>query len=446
MSNIVLNGYDMFFLSPNTVLIGVLANVTSATHTATEVHISNGERTLVLGGTFGGFDASGLPTTGTVTSASWDAGAITITGLSISVPAARNWVATSDYAAMESALMGGADTIVGSAASERIFGWLGSDTIDAGGGDDSIRVWAGEGPDSIDGGGGSDFLELEMSSPFFNFASENLRYTFSLPAMSSSAGYTLADGTVVSGVEAFHITGGNLADTFILGGPAVDNDFAELNGGDGIDLLRADFSTSTESITLYPFIGSTTGVFQGYGLSFVERYAVQGGSAADQLIGGDFNDVLKGGGGKDVLRGNAGADALYGGSGDDNIVGHAGNDTLNGGAGHDVLKGGSGADRFVFDASILAADSDQLPDFSSAQGDKILLQNSVFNAIGGAGGLGAAKFFVGADAHDGSDRIIYNSATGGLYYDADGNGAGAKVLIATLSGHPALTASDIVVI
>ena len=49
----------------------------------------------------------------------------------------------------------------------------------------------------------------------------------------------------------------------------------------------------------------------------------------------------------------------------------------------------------------------------------------------------------GADA---TDRVIYDTSAGNLYYDADGDGAGAALLFATLQGAPALHADDIVVI
>jgi hypothetical protein len=42
--------------------------------------------------------------------------------------------------------------------------------------------------------------------------------------------------------------------------------------------------------------------------------------------------------------------------------------------------------------------------------------------------------------------VVYDTSSGELYYDADGNGAGAAQLIATISGAPGLAASDISVV
>jgi hypothetical protein len=47
-------------------------------------------------------------------------------------------------------------------------------------------------------------------------------------------------------------------------------------------------------------------------------------------------------------------------------------------------------------------------------------------------------------AGDGDDYFIYNA--GVLSFDADGNGAGAAITLATLTGAPDLTADDIFVI
>jgi serralysin len=108
------------------------------------------------------------------------------------------------------------------------------------------------------------------------------------------------------------------------------------------------------------------------------------------------------------------------------------------------LVGYGGADTFAFTSALGAGNVDVIADFVSGT-DKIALDDAVFTALG-LGALSANAFVIGSAALDADDRIIYNSSNGGLFYDADGNGAGAAVQFATLSGAPALIASDFTVI
>jgi Ca2+-binding RTX toxin-like protein len=72
------------------------------------------------------------------------------------------------------------------------------------------------------------------------------------------------------------------------------------------------------------------------------------------------------------------------------------------------------------------------------------------------GALGADGDFVAGDvrfwasstgtAHDANDRVIYNTNTRSLYYDADGDGPGAAQLIATVQAGATVVATDISVI
>jgi hypothetical protein len=51
----------------------------------------------------------------------------------------------------------------------------------------------------------------------------------------------------------------------------------------------------------------------------------------------------------------------------------------------------------------------------------IRLENAGFNGLH-TGALEAAPFCTGTAAHDADDRIVYDKASGGLFFDADGNG------------------------
>jgi Ca2+-binding RTX toxin-like protein len=186
----------------------------------------------------------------------------------------------------------------------------------------------------------------------------------------------------------------------------------------------------------------------------VTNIVLTGAGFDDLLIGGAENDTLKGGSGDDTLNGADGNDLLNGGSGDDELNGGAGNDTLkagsgddilSGGLGNDVLTGGSGYDVFRFDTAIGATNIDKLTDFSSAD-DSIQLDHTIFTKLAVADALNAANFKLGAVAADANDYVVYNKTSGALFYDADGNGAGAAVQIALIGNHAVLTAVDFVVI
>ena len=145
--------------------------------------------------------------------------------------------------------------------------------------------------------------------------------------------------------------------------------------------------------------------------------------------------------------GVAGDDVLNGGGGDDFIYGGGGNDLLIGGEGSDRLKGGSGSDTFRFDAAPGDTNIDTILDFNPGQ-DRIELARAVMSALGTVGALAAAAFYQSADgmAHDDTDRILYNTTGGQLWYDADGNGGTVAVQLAQLSAGLDLSADNFWVI
>ncbi|HEV2746488.1 MAG TPA: cadherin domain-containing protein, partial [Allosphingosinicella sp.] len=141
------------------------------------------------------------------------------------------------------------------------------------------------------------------------------------------------------------------------------------------------------------------------------------------------------------LTGNQFANQIAGNAGRNTLNGAGGIDTLNGGAGRDSLTGGTAADRFEFDVAPGTANADVIEDFSVAD-DTIRLDRAIFTQITADGTLALAAFHTGAAAHDATDRIIYNDVTGRIFYDADGNGGGAALLVATVDPGLALTNLD----
>ncbi|EPF24135.1 Endo-1,3-1,4-beta-glycanase ExsH [Microcystis aeruginosa SPC777] len=143
--------------------------------------------------------------------------------------------------------------------------------------------------------------------------------------------------------------------------------------------------------------------------------------------------------------GNTLNNVITGNSGNNILNGSDGNDTLIGGTGNDTITGGAGSDRFTFNNRNEGIDT--ITDFLSSQGDKIALSAAGFGSGLAAGvAITAAQFVLGTTALNASNRFIYNTITGRLFFDGDGTGTLAAIQIATLSSKPTLTASNILVL
>lgn len=105
-----------------------------------------------------------------------------------------------------------------------------------------------------------------------------------------------------------------------------------------------------------------------------------------------------------------------------------------------------GDDKFLFNTAIsITVNIDHITDFSHGH-DKIELENAIFAKLTATGTLAASAFFIGSSAHDSNDHIIYNSSTGALIYDSNGNAAGGATQFATLTHGLALTNADFIVV
>ncbi len=340
-----------------------------------------------------------------------------------------------------------ADTLTGDVNANTLQGFEGADTLSGGGGADVLN--GGAGRDRLDGGSEADLMIGGASSDTYvvDSASDVVVEVSPLEGngdtVEASISYVLGayvERLTLTGAAALNGTGNNL-DNILTGNSGVNTldggaGADTMIGGDGNDIYVVDAAGDivTEASTLggTDLVRSTVTLILGANL---ENLTLKGAAA----ISGAGNGLAN------VITGNTGANTLSGLSGADTLSAGAGNDRLSGGGGLDTLTGGAGSDVFIFNAPALAANRDTITDFDVAA-DTMQLEDSVFTAIGAPGALAVAAFNIGGAALDASDRIIYNSATGALFYDSDGTGVVAQVQIATLTLGLALTAADFVVI
>jgi Ca2+-binding RTX toxin-like protein len=163
------------------------------------------------------------------------------------------------------------------------------------------------------------------------------------------------------------------------------------------------------------------------------------------LAGGD--DQWVSGKSKDIVDGGDGNDTISTGHNNDVIDAGAGNDVINGGAHKDTLTGGAGKDTFVFDVNIGGSNVDVITDYYYGD-DAIKIDNAIFSAVKGTGIISQDQFSrnTSGKAESASDRIIYDTDDGFLYYDADGTGSGQAIAFAELKGAPTISNADIVII
>jgi len=324
----------------------------------------------------------------------------------------------------------GADRLVGDGGANRLVGQGGDDTLEG-----------GAGADTLEGGVGDDTYVVGAGDVVIEGANAGVDGV--ITALSYTLGANLETLVAASAVSAALTLTGNALSNTITGGAGADL----LNGGAGADTLSGGLGNDTYVVDAAGDLvieAANAGVDTvRSSVSFTlsnnleNLVATAGVSAALTLTGNTLNNRITGGGGADMLRGAAGNDIITGGSGADTIAG---------GTGNDRLTGGTGTDAFLFDTLPNATTNlDRVVDFSVVD-DVILLDNAVMAGLGVANGtLAAAAFRTAAGAvaaADATDRIIYNTTTGDLYYDADGLGGAGAIRIAVIENRAALTAAD----
>jgi RTX calcium-binding nonapeptide repeat (4 copies) len=316
--------------------------------------------------------------------------------------------------------------------------------IDAGGGNDTVTGGAGQdtliggtGADNLDGGGGWDTANYADAASTVQVVMYNTTYN-----TGEAAGDTFTGIEALQGSAHIDILVGDFLQNAILGGAGGDwidgtyggdylygeagndslvsrNQADVIDGGADFDYARYDYADVGLRAFLYDHSQNSG---WAAGDSYVSIEGLAGSYLADDLRGDASQNIIYGLGGADFIVGLGGSDLVIGGAGADffHFVGIG-----DGGAGGDVIQ-----------------------DFTSGQ-DRISVTGAFFG-LGSPGPGGAMidswRFVSGTAATVASSQFIYNAATRQLFYDQDGTGAGAQVLLATLQAGATMAAGDIIVL
>jgi Ca2+-binding RTX toxin-like protein len=294
----------------------------------------------------------------------------------------------------------------GTSSNEDVLGSSGADTLQGAAGNDTISGYGGNDGYYFQNGDGNDLITDTAGTNTLRFAS----------------GVTAGDVRLVRG------TGGGEDDLFVF-----------YNGGSDKVTVNGQFNTSTEANNGY-----------------MNKVVLFDTTEIDLAA----NLVLTGTSSNETVDGSSAADTLHGLAGNDLLRGYGGNDLLIGGAGLDTVTGSSGNDSILFDQSA-SGHADHITDFKSSGSDKIALSDAVFTFNSGDGSKNGVALtdntdiydvgtnfssggFSGAPGSGNGCTFLFDTTDRQLWYDADGNGAGSAVLIATVDNGYTYAASDFI--
>ncbi len=337
--------------------------------------------------------------------------------------------------------------INGNSGNNILTGGEGIDHLNGNGGNDTFIISIlpnGQLEDTATAGIGNDTIKVVIGSQG-NYSGTGT--TLSLPFTIENIDISNTGSAILNlkGSNSNNLLTGNNANNLFDGNTGIDTLFGGL--GDDTYIIKNSADKVIELIGQgYDTVNSDVNFDLSTNGNNVEKLTLTG-IRSTNATGNSLDNLLTGNIFTNTLSGNDGNDTLYGKGGNDNLNGGVGNDLLIGGAGNDSLTGGSGTDTFWFDsAPNNLFNKDTITDFTSGT-DKMQFSALVFNKLSVSGhfSTGDTRFWSNTTgiAHDATDRLIYSSTTGKLFYDADGSGANGSVLIALLTNHPVLVATDI---
>lgn len=339
----------------------------------------------------------------------------------------------------------------GSDAHEIVYGGDGVEYVTMRLGDDT--VYAGGGNDLLIGHGGADYLDGGEGNDIFIIGG----FGSGVQGTTSKAD----DGNkewIATGAKHDVIVGGDGIDTL-----RITTGIGANTKANGTIVLNNDNFKSMEVVQVGGTVGRLNVENTALQLLNDHYYFKANGTVADLSNtlgnnGGTINNVVVDASGLTTnglrFEGNANQQTFIGTSKADVFIGNGGNDTLTGGGGADIFVFGKVYEQVVTGSSTTVqtytntafnlTGVDTITDFTRGT-DKIELHLDQYSMLAG---FNASMLRVNSTgtAQDANDYLVYNTTTKTLSYDADGNGSGAKVDIAILTGVNTLSTSDFIIV
>lgn len=316
--------------------------------------------------------------------------------------------------------------LTGNELAQTITGDSGANTIVGGGGTDTLTGGAGE--DVLDGGADADAMAggADNDTYFVNIAGDTVSELVGegTDTVNSSVTFTLS-----ANVENLILTGGsNLNGTGNTGVNSLTGNSGNnvLNGLAGADTMTGGLGNDTY---LVDNAGDVVVELAGQGTDTVSS------TITYSLAGTQLENLQLTGLGVTNGTGNAFANT---------ITGNNAANVMTGAEGNDLFKGNGGADTFNF-TNLATGGLDRVLDFATGI-DKIQVSAAGFGGGLTAGGpVTLVASAVPLPSGPGG-TFLYNTTTGILSFDADGNGAGAAVQFLWSTNFATIAASDFVVV
>jgi Ca2+-binding RTX toxin-like protein len=329
------------------------------------------------------------------------------------------------------------NSINGNSQDNQLDGGAGNDNLFGGAGNDVLM--GGSGNDTLIGGRGDDIYFIDNAgdrvSESINQGIDTVRTTLAKCALATNF-----ENLTYTGSNSFSGTGNTFAN-ILTGGSGND----VLAGGDGIDTFN--ITAGTDTISDLGLGGSDIFIVSSGATANIS--VAKAWAASNNSINNGTTNITTKGFGINLSAIESGAGFTVTNTGNaTRINGSQFADILIGGAGNDNLIGGAGSDKFAFKVAASSKNIDTLSDFTVSD-DKIQLSKTVFKGFSAVGAISDTSFLSGAgktSAMTTAQKLIYDSSSGKLYYDADGSGKIAAIQIALIGNKANLTSSSFEII